>query len=494
MIADVVVVGYGGAGAAAAITAHDHGAQVLVLESMDKGGGNTRVSMGGFLCPTDVPDAINYFTALYDLSHSEKDEVMIRVFAEESVHNVEWLTGLKEGTKVHTYGHAGFPHLDGAQAMNKYLVDGDNKGQTAFAANLWSVLSYAVEEQRKIKVLTSTPAQHLLTGDSNEIIGISALHNGREIRIKARRGVILTTGGYEYDQRLLQNHVKGHPIYAAGNPGNKGDGVRMAQKVGAALWHMTAVSCGLGLKVPEFESGFLIMIGAPGYIIVDRMGHRFMNEQAMEAHAGLLAVDYYDAHALLYPRIPCYAIFDEMARAKGPISRLTGMGSTSIKYRWSRDNSSEIERGWIAKGETIEELAEHLHLDPKSLKASVDLWNKDVRKGQDSQFNRPIRVASHDRPAYSDFTPTILSAPIENPPFYGLELYPCLANTQGGPKRNSAGQVLDAFEQVIPRLYSAGELGSMWGSIYQGAGNIAECLVFGRIAGKNASGEHPYEV
>lgn len=228
----MVVVGYGGAGAAAAITAHDCGAEVIVLESMEAGGGNTRVAMGGFLCPSDVGDAIRYFTALYDLSHSEKDEEIIRVFAKESVQNIEWLTSLKKDIKVHTYGHAGFPQIDGAQAMNKYLVDGDNKGKTAFSANLWAVLSDAVEKKRKITVLTSTPGKRLLTGENGEIVGIKALRDGREIKIKARRGVILTTGGYEFDQNLLQNHVKGYPIHTAGSPGNMGDGVRMRKRQG----------------------------------------------------------------------------------------------------------------------------------------------------------------------------------------------------------------------------------------------------------------------
>ncbi len=165
-----------------------------------------------------------------------------------------------------------------------------------------------------------------------------------------------------------------------------------------------------------------------------------MNEHAMEAHAGLLAVDFYDAHSLMYPRIPCYVIFDESARKRGPISRLAGMGSNCGKYSWSKDNSKEIEKGWIKTGTTIEELAQQFNLDPASLKTTVELWNEDVQKGRDSQFGRPVRAESSNRPAYSDFTPTILSAPIENPPYYAIELHPCLANTQGGPRRNASAQ------------------------------------------------------
>ena len=131
-------------------------------------------------------------------------------------------------------------------------------------------------------------------------------------------------------------------------------------------------------------------------------------------------------------------------------------------------------------------------MDPATLEETVGRWNVDVKEGRDSQFNRPIRSAPEERPAYKDFVSSVLSAPIDTPPYYGLELYPCLLNTQGGPRRNARAQVLDPYDQPIPRLYSAGELGSMWGMIYQGAGNIAECMVFGRIAGMNAANETPW--
>ncbi len=486
---DVVIVGYGGAGAAAAISACDAGARVMVLESMAQGGGNTRVSMGGFLCPSDTQEAITYISALYDFCHSEKDEKVIRTFVQEAAENVTWIESLKEGTKTHVYGHAGYPRVPGAGSMKKYLVKGKGRGMSTFAGNLWQVLSYAVEEKRRIPVLTQTRAKCLVTDRHGAVIGLVAQTEGRQITIGADRAVILTTGGYEYDRKTLQNHVKGFPIYASGNPGNRGDGVRMAQKVGAALWHMNAVSCGLGIKVPDFEAGFQAVIEAPGHIFVDKTGRRFMNERGMEAHSGLLAVDHYDTQTLEYPRIPCYVIFDETARLKGPISRLTGLGTAGQTYRWSRDNHVEIEKGWIVKGRTLGRLATKLGLSPETLEATVCRWNRDLDSGRDAQFHRPIRSREDERPAYKDFVTSVLSAPLATPPFYGLPLYPCLANTQGGPRRNSAAQVLDPFDQPIPRLYSAGELGSMWGLIYQGAGNIAECLAFGRIAGKNAANE-----
>jgi succinate dehydrogenase/fumarate reductase flavoprotein subunit len=486
---DVVIAGYGAAGAAAAIAAHDAGARVLILEKMDAGGGNTVVSMGGFLCPAGVDDAIGYISRLYDFSHCEKDDAMIRAFAEEAAGNVAWVKSLKEGTEVHIYGHASFPQVPGADAMEKYLVKGKQKGSTAFARNLWEVLTHAVERERRIPVLTGTPVKRLVTTDAGAVLGVTAEHEGRTVDIRADRAVILSTGGYEFDASTIRNHLKGFPIYAAGSPGNTGDGVRMAQKAGAALWHMNAVSCGLGLKVDEFASGFLAVIDAPGHIIVDRKGRRFMNERGMEAHAGLLAVDHYDSQHLEYPRIPCFAVFDEATRRRGPISRLAGLGAAGAQYGWSKDNASEIQKGWILQGESPAELARKLNMNPDTLEETVRRWNADVQKGRDTLYDRPIRSEGAAKPAYTDFSPSILSAPLEQPPFYGMALYPCLANTQGGPRRNAAAQVVDPYGKPIPGLYSAGELGSMWGIIYQGAGNIAEGLAFGRIAGRNAAVE-----
>jgi succinate dehydrogenase/fumarate reductase flavoprotein subunit len=360
--------------------------------------------------------------------------------------------------------------------------------------NLWDLLSYAVEQKRKIPVLTETPAKRLVTNAKGEVIGVIALAKGKEIAIKAKKGVVLTTGGYEFDAKTLQNSVKGFPIYAVGNPGNTGDGIRMAQKVGAGLWHMNGVSCPMGIKVPEFEAAFYMSINHPGFIFVDKHGKRFVNEKAIESHAGLLALDFYDTHALEYPRIPCYAIFDEATRMKGPISSSTGRGyNGKYLYKWSRDNAAEIQKGWIIKGDTIEELAAKLKMDPKALAGTMTRWNEDVKKGEDTQFHRPVNAPKSDNPAYKELVTAVWSAPLEKGPFYALELYPTLLNTQGGPRRNTKAQILDAFGEPISRLYSAGELGSMWGIIYQGAGNIGECFVYGRIAGKIAAAEKAWK-
>jgi succinate dehydrogenase/fumarate reductase flavoprotein subunit len=487
-VVDVICVGYGGAGASAAIAAHDAGAKVLLVEKMAEGGGNTVVSAGGFVSPTNVEDAMTYFTALFKLSFSEMDTGLVRIFAEESVDAADWVKTLQEGTKLSAYGGAGFPTVPGAKSMNKYGVVGAARGMNGQALNLWNLLTYAVEKKRNIEVMLNTPAKRLVINNDGEVIGLIAESEGKSIAIKANKGVILTTGGYEYDKTMLQNSLKAYPLYALGSPGNTGDGIRMAQKAGASLWHMTGCSAPLGIKVPEFEAAFYISVGAPGFIYVDKHAKRFVNEKSIEAHSSLLAVDFYDSVALEYPRIPCFAIFDENTRLTGPISTSTGRGYSGRRYKWSADNSEEIKKGWITKADTVAELAAKLKISPETLEETLNRWNKDVKSGGDTLFNRPLKAGAHGSVNKEHAMP-VWSAPIEKGPYYAMELYPCIMNTQGGPRRNTKGQILDAFGAPISRLYSAGELGSMWGVIYQGGGNNAESLVFGRIAGRNAAAE-----
>ncbi|MDR2957234.1 MAG: FAD-dependent oxidoreductase [Coriobacteriales bacterium] len=469
---DVVVVGYGGAGSVTAITAHDNGAEVLVIEKLARPGGNTSISGGGILTPNNLQQAITYFRGLYELSKSTYDEAIMLRYAEDAMGNVEWVQKLKPGTELTRYGGAGFEDIPGSESMDKFMIRAE--GKTASQA-LFEILSEAVEQVRGIEVLLECPGKRLITDTEGAVIGVIANNKGTEIKIKARRGVVLTTGGYEFDQDMLRNNVKGYPIIASGCPGNTGDGVRMAQKVGAGLWHMNGASCGMGTKVEGFEPGFSVAGGAsrPNFIWVDNDGHRFIDETNVESHAGLLVVDWYDHEELKYPRIPFYFICDENRRKQSAMGSAGGWNRGA--YSWSTDNTAEIDKGWIKKGETLAELASVINVDGNNLAASVAEWNAAVAAGVDKLHGRAA-----------------LGTVIE-PPFYAIEMHPMLLNTQGGPQRNVKGQIVDPFGEPIPRLYSAGELGCMWGMIYQGAGNIGECIVYGKISGANVAAETPWD-
>lgn len=465
--ADVVVVGYGGAGAATAISAFDNGAEVLILEKMPEAGGNTIVSLGGFINTPDTEAAYNYTTKLFEYSLAELDEEVVRVFADECANNAEWVASLEPGMEPKKYGGASYKSVEGSDSQEKYQIprEGMRPGMSLFTA-----YRHAVEDERGIEVMLETPALRLVTNVAGEVIGVVADSAGQEMYIKARKGVALTTGGFEFDEEYKQNYLKGAMIRACGAEGNTGDGVRMAQAVGAKLWHMTGASALLAFEIPE--EGMPMAIENNGFgIIVDKHCKRFMNEPALEGHAGLVAVDLYDSHNMEFPRIPCYKIFDDDIRKKAKLG-WEGSGTLGAFYEWSEDNSVEIEKGWVPFADTLEELAEKMGLDPEALVTTVEKYNADVEAGEDTEWGRTIK--SDD---------TVLSPQIITPPFYAQELFPTLLNTQGGPRRNAKAQIVDVFGEPIPRLYSAGELGSFWGIIYQGAGNNTESMVFGRIAG-----------
>ena len=137
---------------------------------------------------------------------------------------------------------------------------------------------------------------------------------------------------------MLSNHTMGQKFHRLGHPGNTGDGVRMAQAAGADLWHMNALSCPLGLVVPGLKTALQINMLAPSYIYVDQDGKRFANEK-MDNHTCIYGVNVLDPIKHRYPRIPCFVIFDEAARVRGPIigGATSGYALNRENYKWSKD-------------------------------------------------------------------------------------------------------------------------------------------------------------
>ncbi|MBI2991373.1 MAG: FAD-binding protein, partial [Deltaproteobacteria bacterium] len=293
------------------------------------------------------------------------------------------------------------------------------------------------------------------------------------LKVRARRGIILSTGGFEYNEVMKRDYFSGYPIYSFGHGGNQGDGLKLAQDVGAELWHMKALAAPLGYKFPGYDAAFIMWMPAHGFIIVDQRGRRFCNETGLEKYSMWMEVARFDMGGLRFSRIPSYLIFDERTRLSGPITR-AGHGANR-GYKWSDDNSEEIRRGWIVSGRDPEELACGLGMDSApQLGKTLTAYQKSCRTGKDKEFGRSEETLVEFRGR-----------------LYGVPLWPCLLNTQGGPKRNARGQILDVWGSPIKRLYGAGELGSIWGFLYQSGGNLGECLASGRMAGHHAASETP---
>jgi hypothetical protein len=179
--------------------------------------------------------------------------------------------------------------------------------------------------------------------------------------------------------------------------------------------------------------------------------------------------------------VPCpmFLIFDHTLFSAGPLyDKHPSHGWTQIieRYDWSEDNRAELAKGWITTADSLASLASGVGLDPAVLSDTVNRWNRNCDARRDPDFGR-----------------TLMMAPIVDKPFYAVELSPSMLNTQGGPRRNEQAQVVRPDGTPIARLYSAGELGSIYSYLYQGTGNIGECLAFGRISGRNAAAEAPWE-
>jgi len=470
--ADVVVVGYGGAGASTAITAHDAGAKVLLLEKAPEGeeGGNTRVSGNLWFNPAPADKAITYLNAMADGYPIPED--MVRVWAEEMGKNADWVTSLG-GTPYAPEPQSAwcspeFPELPGAECSTTYFATEGGWGQE----RLWKILKANVEE-RGIEVLYGTPAKELVQNlETKEILGVIAEREGETIYIKAKKAVVLTCGGFENNQEMIRDFLSRPQMTPMGTPYNTGDGIKMAQRIGAALWHMDAqAGMSLAFKAPGTDTTAMVGPGGASWIRIDGNGKRFINETIVARHG------YVYLHGVWAPfpcPVPAYLIFDDTSKPIDYIALGYEMAWAGIvrKLPWSKDSSEEIAKGWILKADTVSELATKIKVDPK-LEETVKKYNEYTSTGIDAEFGRSMEGLT----------------PIATAPYYAMPLVPCLLNTQGGPKRNKDARILDLEDKPIPRLYSAGELGSMYSFLYNGGGNVGETMAFGRIAGRNAAAE-----
>lgn len=471
--ADVVVLGTGFAGLSAAVAAADAGAKVLVLEKMPQAeeGGNSVVSGNMWWTPTAVDEGVKYIKAL---CMGLTDDVCIQALAQEMFKLNEWLSTLGVDPGPLGVFQPEYPELPGASAVRTW----SNKG----GGGLWKPLRDAVAA-RRVEVLYGTPAVELIQDPSTrEIKGVVARAGNQTMNIKCRRATILACGGFEFNHALQAQYLPGWPVYSQGSPGNTGDGVIMAQKAGAALWHMNNALAHVGCFVPDPSdpTSLPIPLSMPaGSILIDKFGSRFMNEKRADRHGfgHKEHLFFFDGVRQSFSRIPCYAVFDETTRRAGPMAGgLMGWFGRFGGSRWSSDNSVEIGKGWIKQGQTWEALAAAVGADAATLKATVTRFNGFCSTGQDLDFGRSASAMRA----------------LSTPPYYAVPVHPLMYNTQGGPRRNEKCQVITPTGEPIPRLYSAGELGSFWGWMYNGGGNAAEAVVTGRLSGRGAAGEGPW--
>ncbi len=501
---DVVVLGLGGAGANAAVAAYEEGATVLVCEKAPEGQEpcNTKAS-GQFVIATDDADALyTYFSQLMGSFHNW-DEEALRGMCEGAAGNWEWMTGPMGGDPDVICPPEGenpvdkFP-MEAGQAASWHLVDDawglGRKGYiynwnefpeipesahclclsasgTRFDASYYNLCMAAVNarvDDEKMTVWKGCPGKRLITDAEGAVIGCVVEKDGAELKIKANGGVCLCTGGFEANKDMISDYTQLPYTYLQAGTTNTGDGILMAQQVGAQLWHMSNVSGYMWTyQNPNLTTTKFGGASATNGIYAGLDGSRFQNETAETRH-GRIKIG---GRWIITPMpLPAYLIMDSVHIADGPMTN-----------GFSDDNAAEIESGLIISGETIEELSQAIRDqgDAPDFNANGEL-DKALAK-----YNAHCH-ANNDEGEEDDFG-RMCTVPVETGPFYALKIGPTMFNTQGGPRRNQYAQVIGTDGYPIEGLFEGGEMGSVFADMYNGGGNLSETMVFGRYAGQNAA-------
>ena len=493
---DVVVVGFGLAGAATCVEIADIApdSPVLLLEKMDEAqsGGNSIASGQTILnvWPDDIELFRDYLWEMGKPNNIPRD--WFDWWTQEMVNQSDWIEQVAKSVgywyRPNKYGSVTmeFPEFPGAsyRARGDCLVTYPNT--VSQPGGSYKAFRDVVKQLKNVEIMYETPAIALIQdADTKEVYGVTAQNkDGSTFNVRANKGVVLDCGGYENNLEMQRDFHGMDVVYTAGTPGNTGDGIKMLMEAGAKIWHMKNFTQSggiwIGVKVPDYESTFErnFFYKNGGWLEVDATGNRFYNE-SKKWHKQHMKINE-NGHWIdmaTYRALPIHWICDQKTFENDTVvTTWMAWPISPMNYEWSADNSVELEKGWIIKADTIEELAEKIGRDPATLRATVDRYNEMCANGVDEDFGRDIETM----------------APIEEGPFYSVELTPCVVATTGGAVRNPKSQVLDWNENVIPHLYTAGELGSYVSNLYQNGTFLNECISSGRAAAQDIYGVEPH--
>ena len=436
---DVVIVGAGGAGMSAAITAKQQGKTVLLLEKMPYVGGNTTKATGGmnaaethYQAEQGITDSVEQFVEdTMKGGHNINNPDLVRTLAEKSADAINWLDEIGAPLPKVSFS--------GGATNARIHAPADGSGVGSYLVNCFS----ETMEKLGIEVLLETKANEIIMV-YGAAAGVKAESPDKELTINAK-AVILTTGGFGANEEMYCTYrpdLRGTVTTNA--PGATGDGIVMAQAVGADLVDIDQIQLH---PTVEQATSMLITEGVrgDGAILVNQSGVRFVNE--------LQTRDVVSAAELEQEGQYAYVIFDQNLRE--------GLKATE-KY---------IKNGIVTEGETIEALAEKLGIDPAVLAKTLADWNDAVAAGEDKEFGRTTGM-EHD---------------LSKAPYYAIKVAPGIHHTMGGVKINTNTQVIDTNGNVIPGLFAAGEVtGGVHGGNRIGGNAVADIVVYGRIAGANA--------
>ncbi|MFZ7121106.1 MAG: FAD-dependent oxidoreductase [Eubacteriaceae bacterium] len=459
---DVVIVGGGGTGLAAALQAVTDGASVLVLEKAGVAGGTTSYS-GGVMQAAGTDIQKEYTTYQDDTPEKHYqlwvkagegtvDEELVKDLAYSAPDHIKWLTNI--GIKfTSVYGHAQIPYVDESIFADRIHVYEGGGGEGGGTIMVNAMLNAALEKGAVVEY--ETEVAKLITNEAGEVIGVTAIQNGTEINVKSNKGVILAAAGIDNNVEMAKElspqqywDLTSQICLCAAT--DTGDGIRMAMEIGAAVGGFggTIDFCGktgaaTDNRVPMFPS-----------FIVNTKGRRFVCEDATYAY-------HYRA------------IFQQEKQLNGPTYMIFGESSLSDDFaRWTEESiAKDIDDGVVFKADTIEGLAKLISVDADNLAATLTTWNADMKNKKDKQFDRNTGLSSITGP------------------FYAYKNVSFNLGAIGGVKINVDAQAIKANGEPIPRLYAGGLNAAGWlGPYYPGSGTaIMGTIHWGRKAGANAA-------
>ena len=491
--ADVVVVGAGGAGMTAAITAADAGATVVVLESQALVGGNSARSTGGMnAAKTEWQDANSFeqaagvnATLAKVPNYPDNEEIqalgavvaeqweayqanpegyfdstelfrldtmigggginnpeLVKTLTENSADAIEWLGSLEPEVVLHNVAAFG-----GASVKRIHRpVDADGK-VLSVGAYVVPLLKANLDSRENIQLLLKTKATEILIGEDGAACGVVAVDaDGATVTVKAK-SVVIASGGFGANNDMIASIRPELDGFITTNaPGIQGQGIAMAQAVGADTVDLEQIQLHPTVHV-EGANAVLITEGlrGDGAILVNQEGQRFFDEVSTRDKVSAAEFEQTGGYAWL--------IVD---------SRMSDASNVIQGY---------INKGYAETGETYEALAEAIGAPADAFAATMADWNEKVAAKADPDFGR-VSFAN----------------PLDQAPYYAIKVQPGIHHTMGGIKINSAAQVINTEGSVIEGLFAAGEVtGGVHGNNRLGGNAVADFTIFGRIAGQSAA-------
>ncbi len=450
---DVVVVGAGGAGFAAAITAANAGKNVLLLEKLGTYGGSTALSGGEFAAPgnwvqqqdpsiEDSPEKLAEDMLVGGGNLGDPD--LVNVIANGALDASQWLT-FEAGV---SWEHDML--FFGGHSVERSIIPTGHTG-----SEITTKLTTRASNIANLTVLDNMQVTELITTDG-AVSGVKAQSTtaGDEYTINCG-AVVLTCGGFgaNVEMRAQYNPDMGEQFKSTDSVGAQGEGITMAQAIGADVVNMDLIQT---YPTCDIETGALLYVGDMRLddraIMINKEGKRFVEE--------LDTRDVLSAAVLSQTDGIAYMIFDQ-----------AGADATGLLRIHSDEYENLLSRGMITTGDTFEAVAEPFGIDAAALEETVSHWNEMCDAGEDTDFGYRDEMMK-----------------IDTPPYYVLVYTPAVHYTMGGLHINTDAQVLDTEGNPIPGLYSAGEnAGGKMGNNRLGSTSMADIHVFGRIAGANAA-------